>query len=133
MSKLVQVPQVWMVAVPDVDAVHWKTCSGAPPVAPAQVPLSALAPLVVPGNVPPSGGITWGLPQVPVGGVVAVDEVMVVDEELDVVAAELVLVVVDEVVVEEEVADVLVVTVVVVEVDGAGGTTVRRKLPLAPL
>src|SRR5215831_18086672 len=62
-SKFVPLaPQVWMVAVPDTDGVHWKTFSGALPLL-AQVPLVVLLPLVVPGNTPPAAGRTVGLVQ----------------------------------------------------------------------
>jgi hypothetical protein len=53
-------PQVATIAVPDVAGVHWYTRSGEAPVT-AQVPANALVPLVVPVNVPPSGGTGIGL------------------------------------------------------------------------
>jgi acetyl esterase/lipase len=69
-SKVVDVPQVSMRAVPDTPGVHWKTCSGAE-AAGATQPLRALAPAVVPANVPPSGGIAVQAGQAP-GRVVVV-------------------------------------------------------------
>ena len=68
-------PQVWIVAVPETDGVHWKTRSGAFPELP-QLPACALAPLVVPLKVPPCAGMTVGLVQPP-GSVVVVVEVVV--------------------------------------------------------
>ena len=68
-------PQVWIVAVPETDGVHWRTRSGAFPELP-QLPACALAPLVVPLKVPPCAGMTVGLVQPP-GSVVVVVEVVV--------------------------------------------------------
>jgi len=67
-----------MVAVPDAEGVHWKPFSGDVLLF-AQVPASALVPLVVPVNVPPAAGRTVGLAQVPGTRVVLVvdDTVMV--------------------------------------------------------
>ena len=59
---MVPAPHVWMVAVPDVVGVHWKTRSGARPEIP-HVPASVLVPLVVPVKVPPPAGMTVALPQ----------------------------------------------------------------------
>ncbi len=77
MSNVVPVPHVLMVAVPDADGVHSKTCSGALAVAvfasAAQVlELCALVPEVVPAKVPPVSLMTIGLSHVPVGRVVLV-------------------------------------------------------------
>ena len=55
-SKSVLVPQVAIVAVPEVAGVHWKTFSGELLLV-AHVPLSVLVPLVVPLKVPPAAGM----------------------------------------------------------------------------
>jgi len=81
-SKVVPVPQVWIVAVPETPGVHWKTRSGDIPELP-QLPASEFAPLVVPPKVPPCAGMTVGLLQPP-GRVVVVVGV-VVDVEVVVV------------------------------------------------
>src|SRR5205809_4866738 len=66
-----------MVAVPETAGVHWKTSSGEVPELP-QLPVSCLAPLVVPPKVPPWAGITVGLLQAPdPASVVVVVEVVV--------------------------------------------------------
>jgi hypothetical protein len=68
-----------MVAGPDAEGVHWKTFSGDVLLF-AQVPASALVPVVVPVNVPPAAGSTVGLAQVPDARVVlVVDDTVVVD------------------------------------------------------
>src|SRR5262245_7134984 len=53
-----------MVAMPDLVGVHENTRSGDVPLLP-QLPASALAPLVVPLTLPPAGGMTVGVPQLP--------------------------------------------------------------------
>jgi hypothetical protein len=78
-SKVVAVPQVRIVAVPDREGVHWKTFSGDVPLF-AQVPASVLAPAVVPVNVPPADGTTVGFVQAPGRRVVlVVDDTVVVE------------------------------------------------------
>lgn len=62
MLKLVPVPQVAMVAVPETVGVQEYTRSGE--VEPPQLPVWALAPEVVPVTVPPPAAITVGLLQV---------------------------------------------------------------------
>ena len=121
MSKLVAVGlQVCAVAVPETCGVHWKTASGAPAVAlTSHDPASALAPLVTPGNVPPTAGIIVGVPQVPAGTVVVVEVVVGV---LDVVVEAVPVVVVC----------VVDVGVVVVVVPGTGAVTVSLKPPAEP-
>jgi len=109
-SNAVVAPHVWMVAVPDTAGVHWKTRSGAPPLADAQLPACALAPLVVATIVPPCAGRSCGLAHVPVAGVV-VDEVDV----LLVLEVELLVEDVDVLVVVIEVDDVDVLLVVELE------------------
>jgi hypothetical protein len=69
-----------MVAVPDAEGVQLKTFSGDVPLL-AQVPASALDPLVMPLKVPPAAGTTVGLAQLPDAMVVLV----VVDTTVDVV------------------------------------------------
>ena len=161
-SNVVAAPQVWIVAVPDLAGVHWKTCSGAVLVAATQ-PLNALAPVVVPVKVPPAAGRTVGSAHVPPGSVVlvvdvgggAVEEVVgpgdveLVVEVLDevVVGTSDVLVDVGDGIVVEELVDEVVVgasdvlvellvenaVVVLVVVEVApGGITVRLNAPLAP-
>ena len=103
-------PQVWIVAVPDVAGVHWKTCSGALRLADAaQLPERALAPEVIPVSVPPPGAMAIGAAQLPPAGMVVVVglEVVVVVIEVDVVVLEVVVV-------------------------GPGGATVTLKVPLDP-
>ena len=97
MSKLVPAPHVWIVAVPEIAGVHWKTCSGALPALP-QLPACALVPLVVPLKVPPCVGMRVGPLQPPAAGRVVV-----------VVVGGSRVVVVVEVVVVEVVVEVLVV------------------------
>jgi hypothetical protein len=63
-SKFVPLPQVSMLAVPEADGVHWKTCSGEVPVLP-QLAVRVLLPLVVPPKVPPCAGMIIGLLQAP--------------------------------------------------------------------
>ena len=75
MSKVVPLPQVWTVAVPETVGVHWNTFSGEPLVTP-QPPASVLVPLVAPVKVPPCDGMTVGLPQLPLLAMVV--EVVVV-------------------------------------------------------
>ena len=58
-SNVVAVPQVRIVAIPDLDGVHWKTFSGDVPLF-AQVPARLLVPLVVPLKLPPSAWMTVG-------------------------------------------------------------------------
>ncbi len=68
MSNVVALPQVAIVAVPDREGAHAKTCSGELRLTahdPASVPL----PLVVPVTVPPSGGTTPGAAHAPATGV----------------------------------------------------------------
>ncbi len=142
-----------MVAVPDTAGVHWNTHSGAFAVAPAQLPLWALVPLVVPPNAPPCAGITCALPQLPSGVVVVLVEVLVLEEDDDVLVDVLVVEVVlveeelvelellelveelvvteDDVLLLEDELDVLLLVVVLV-VGTAGGVTVRMKGPLEP-
>ena len=96
-------PHVWIVAVPDVPGVHWKTCSGALALADAaQLPESVLPPEVVPVSVPPAAGMTIGAPQLPLAGTV-----VVVVLALDVVVVEVV-------------------------IEAPGGVTVTLKFPLDP-
>ena|SRR6185503_14064922 len=71
-----------MVAVPVAEGVHWKTFSGEVLLF-AQVPASALDPVVVPGKVPPADGSTVGFAQVPDARVVLVVEDEVVVDVLD--------------------------------------------------
>ena len=71
MSKVVPLPQVWTVAVPETVGVHWNTFSGEPLVMP-QPPASVLVPLVAPVKVPPCDGMTVGLPQLPLLAMVVV-------------------------------------------------------------
>ncbi len=73
-SNVVAAPHVWIVAAPETVGVQRNTCSGALAVAAAQLALSALAPLVVPVNVPPAAGMAIGFAHVPTGMVVLVVE-----------------------------------------------------------
>ena len=84
MSKVVPLPQVWTVAVPETVGVHWNTFSGEPLVTP-QPPASVLVPLVAPVKVPPCDGMTVGLLQLPLLAMVV--EVVVVVVVVVVLAA----------------------------------------------
>src|SRR5213593_1857913 len=79
-----------MVAVPETEGVHWKTSSGEVPELP-QLPVSCLAPLVVPLKVPPWAGSTVRLPQAPASVVVV--ELVVSVVTVDVVVARVIVVV----------------------------------------
>jgi hypothetical protein len=107
--------QVWKVAVPDADGVHKNTCSGAVEVL-VHEPACALAPLVVPMNVPPCGGRTIGLAQLPEPEVVGVGDGALLAVSVALAA-------------RVGVADRAGVGVDVLP----GGMTVRTKFPLAPL
>ena len=144
---MVALSQVANVAEPDRLGVQANTFSGAEPLAPAHVPDSVLAPVVVPVNVPPAAGTTIGLAHAPGGRVVVVVGRVVVEVTMMVeVVGRLVEVVVGTVLVVDRLVDVVVavmlvvvrlvevvVTVaVVVVVAAAGGTTVSEKAPSEP-
>jgi len=139
-SKAVPAPHVSIVAVPDAAGVHTNTASGAAAVAiSAQLPWSALDPVVTPVITPPAGGTTVGAPHVPAAPASVLDVVELVDVEVVDGAVPIVLdvgsvTVVDDdpTAVEPVVLDVVVLLVDVVVLPPAGGTTVTANAPLEP-